>query len=143
LLVRVPVGAQIFDAETGKQLRALRHQHCVTPHLCVANHAVFRPDGSMIATTGWDATIGIFDAHTGHRLRVLRGHKPGGFGTVVVEWSRDGRHLLSTGHDGTRIWIHAPAANSSGFRPEAGLVGQARGALTTRVLTESGVGSKV
>jgi len=95
---------RIFDAETGKQLLALRHQHCVPHGLCVVNRAVFSPDGSRIATTGWDATIGIFDARGGRRLRVLRGHEPGGLGTYGVQWSRDGRRLLSTGHDGTRIW---------------------------------------
>src|SRR5262249_24277278 len=95
---------RIFDAETGKQLLVLPHQHCVTHGLCVVIRASFSPDGSMIATTGRDATIGVFDAHTGRRLLVLRGHKHGGLGTVVAEWSSDGRRLLSTAHDRTRIW---------------------------------------
>jgi WD40 repeat protein len=106
---------RIFDAESGKQLLALRHQHCVpVPHgPCVVNHAVFSPDGSMIATTGWDATIEILAAHTGRRLRVLRGYELGGLGTVSAEWSSDGKRLLSTGHDGTASGIRAPAAGYS------------------------------
>jgi hypothetical protein len=42
---------RIFDANTGKQLLALRHRHCVPYGLCVVNRAVFSPDGSKIATT--------------------------------------------------------------------------------------------
>src|SRR5262249_24802579 len=95
---------RIFDAESGKQLLALRHQHCVPRGLCVGNQAVYSPDGSKIATTGWDATIRILDANSGRQLRVLRGHEHLGFGTFVVEWSRDGSRLLSTAHDGARIW---------------------------------------
>ena len=60
---------------------------------CRVNRAVFSPDGSMIATTGKDATVRIFDASTGRQLRVLRGHSPGGFGTYPVAWSPDGARL--------------------------------------------------
>jgi WD40 repeat protein len=94
---------RIFDTNTGKQLLALRHRHCV-PHVCVVQRAVFSRDGSKIATTGWDATVRIFDSDSGRQLRVLRAHKPSGLGTYVVEWSRDGKRLLSTDQDGTRIW---------------------------------------
>jgi WD40 repeat protein/DNA-binding SARP family transcriptional activator len=135
---------RIFDAETGKQVLALRHQHCVPHGQCVVNRAVFSPDGSMIATTGWDATIGIFDAHTGRRLHVLRGHKHGGFGTVVAEWSSDGRRLLSTGHDGTRIWDPRTGRQLL-WLPPGGGPGRS-GAWSPddkAVLTESGLGPRV
>jgi WD40 repeat protein len=95
---------RIFDADTGKQLLALRHQHCVPHGLCVVNRAVFSPDGSKIATTGWDSTVRILDANSGRQVRLLRGHRPGGIGTYVVEWTRDGKRLLSTSYDGMRIW---------------------------------------
>jgi WD40 repeat protein len=111
---------RIFDAETGKQLLALQHQHCVPHGLCVANNAVFSPDGSRIATTGWDATIRIFDADSGRQLRVLRGHEPGSLGTYVVEWTRDGRRLLSTAHDGMRIWDVRTGRQQLAFPPGGG-----------------------
>jgi len=135
---------RIFDAETGKQLLSLRRQHCVPHGLCVVNRAVFSPDGSTIATTGWDATIAIFDAHSGRRLRVLRGHQPGGLGTYVAEWSRDGRRLLSTGHDGTRIWDVRTGRQLRAFPPGGG-PGES-GAWSPddkEVLTESGQGPHV
>ena len=136
---------RIFDAETGKQQRAVLHQHCAPHHgLCVVNRAVFSPDGSMIATTGWDATIGILDAHTLRRLRVLRGHEPGGFGTFAVEWRGDGRRLLSTGHDGTRIWD--PRTGHQLRKLRAGGGPGTSGAWSPDdkdVLTESGLGSPV
>jgi WD40 repeat protein len=135
---------RIFDAHTGKQLLALRHQHCVPHGLCVVNQAVFSPDGSKIATTGWDATIGIFDARSGRRLRVLRGHQPGFLGSYVAEWTRDGTRLLSTGHDGMRIWDVSNGRRLLSL-PEGGGPGES-GAWSPdekEVLTESGLGSPV
>jgi WD40 repeat protein len=135
---------RIFDAETGKQLLALPHQHCVPHGPCVVNHAVFSPDGSMIATTGWDATIGILDSHTGRRLRLLRGHEPGGLGTVSARWSSDGKRLLSTAHDGTRIW-DPRTGRQLHWLPPGGGPGRT-GAWSPddkAVLTESGLGPLV
>ncbi len=135
---------RIFDSETAKQLLALRHQHCVPHGLCVVNRAVFSPDGSRLATTGWDATIRIFDARDGRQLRVLRGHEPGGLGTYVVEWSRDGTRLLSTGHDGMRIWDLRTGRQLRAL-PEGGGPGES-GAWSPddkEVLTESGLGAPV
>jgi WD40 repeat protein/DNA-binding SARP family transcriptional activator len=136
---------RIFDTDTGKQLLALRHRHCVPHGLCVVNRAVFSPDGSRLATTGWDATVGIFDAHSGRRLRVLRGHQPGFLGSYVVEWSRDGMRLLSTGHDGMRIWDVSNGRQLLPLLPEGGGPGES-GAWSPdekEVLTESGLGSPV
>jgi WD40 repeat protein len=136
---------RIFDAETGKQLLSLRHQHCVPHGLCVVNRAVFSPDGSKIATTGWDATVDILDAKTGRQLRVLRGHEPGFLGTYVVEWTRDGTGLLSTGHDGMRIWDIRTGRQLLPLLPEGGGPGES-GAWSPddkQVLTETGLGPRV
>jgi WD40 repeat protein/DNA-binding SARP family transcriptional activator len=135
---------RIFATDTGKQLLALRHRHCVPHGLCVVQRAVFSPDGSKIATTGWDATVRIFDADSGRQLRVLRGHKPGGLGTYVAEWTRDGTRLLSTGHDGTRIWdvrtgrqlLALPTAGDPG-------ISGAWSPDDKQVLTETGLGARV
>jgi WD40 repeat protein/DNA-binding SARP family transcriptional activator len=135
---------RIFDSEDGKQLLALRHQHCVPHGLCVVNRAVFSPDGSKLATTGWDATIRILDARSGRQLRVLRGHEPGGLGSYVVEWSRDGSRLISTGHDGMRIWDLRTGRQLRAL-PEGGGPGES-GAWSPddkEVLTESGLGAPV
>jgi WD40 repeat protein len=108
------------------------------------NRAIFSPDSSMIATTGYDATIGIFDAHMRGRPHVLRGHKRGGFGTVAVEWSGDGTRLLSTGHDGTRIWDPRTGRQLHFLKPGGGPGTSGAWSPDDKdVLTESGLGPKV
>jgi WD40 repeat protein/serine/threonine protein kinase/DNA-binding SARP family transcriptional activator len=137
--------ARIFDVHSGKQLLTLRHLHCVPHGQCVVNRAVFSPDGSKIATTGWDATVSVFGARTGRRLRVLRGHEPGGFGTFVVEWSRDGTRLLSTAHDGMRLWDVRTGRQLLPLLPEGGGPGLsgARSPDDRELLTESALGARV
>ncbi|MFQ6006386.1 MAG: toll/interleukin-1 receptor domain-containing protein, partial [Woeseia sp.] len=60
--------AQLWDAETGKQLKTLRgHNHTV---LSVA----FSPSGTTVITGSKDATARIWNVRTGTELAVLRGH---------------------------------------------------------------------
>jgi WD40 repeat protein len=62
----------------------------------------FLPDGSGIGTTGYDGTIRIWDAVTGHQRILLAGHT----GTVMdATVSPDGQTLASAGVDGTvKTW---------------------------------------
>src|SRR3954471_6394482 len=135
---------RVFDADTGRQLLALRHRHCSPHGPCVVNRAVFSPDGSRLATTGWDAKVRILDARSGRQVRVLRGFKPGGLGTYVAEWSRDGRRVLSTSQGGMRIW-DARSGRQLLTLPPGGGPGES-GAWSPdekEVLTETGVGPRV
>jgi WD40 repeat protein len=96
--------ARVYDAQSGKELLVVRGRHCGGEGGCAVNRAVFSPDGTRIVTTGSDATVRIMAADTGRELRVLRGGGPVGSGTYSVEWSRDGKRLLSFGKGGGRIW---------------------------------------
>jgi WD40 repeat protein len=63
--------------------------------------AVFSPDGTRVATASRDCTTGIFSAD-GRMQQRLRGHRAD---VISVEWSSDGRELISSGDDGTvRRW---------------------------------------
>jgi WD40 repeat protein len=86
---------KVWDAETGKQLLALRHPGGVSSVAC-------SPNGKRLASAGGDATIRIWDAVTGEELHRLMGH---GFVVAGVTFSPDGKSLASAGVDRTvRVW---------------------------------------
>jgi len=63
--------------------------------------AAFDPVGDRVATASRDACVRIFRG-TGGLLHTLQGH---GADVISVEWSPDGRHVLSSSDDGTvRRW---------------------------------------
>src|SRR5262249_29666967 len=61
------------------------------------------PDGAVVATSGYDGMVRLWDTSTGRLLRVLVGHDSY---TIGMAWSADGRYLATTGSfDLTvRIW---------------------------------------
>lgn len=56
----------------------------------------FSPDGYLLATTGWDRTIRIWDVATGKNLRTFRNYRRS---TLQTVFSPDGSKLASTSLD--------------------------------------------
>jgi WD40 repeat protein/tRNA A-37 threonylcarbamoyl transferase component Bud32 len=87
--------AQIWDAATGQEIRALRGQggpvHAVT----------FSPDGHHLATASQDGAVRVWEASTGAQIRALRGHA----GAVRGLAYGPGGRLASAGDDkAVRVW---------------------------------------
>lgn len=71
-------------------------------HQKQVNHVTFSPDGSLLASSGFDNAIKLWRARDGQFLRTLRGH----VGPVyMVSWSADSRLLVSASKDTTcKVW---------------------------------------
>ena len=67
-------------------------------HSAALSSATFSPDGTLIATSSADRTIRVWNAASGRPLAVLRWH---GDAVNRVQFSADGRWLLSASDDGT------------------------------------------
>jgi tetratricopeptide (TPR) repeat protein len=65
------------------------------------NNAVFSPDGRLVAASGPDSSVLLFDASTGKQLHQLKDHK--GRVTKVV-FSEDSKRLLASCYDELSVW---------------------------------------
>ncbi|RIK80547.1 MAG: hypothetical protein DCC68_10850 [Planctomycetota bacterium] len=63
-----------------------------------AHSVVWRPDGTQLATTHYNGTIGIWSAENGRFVRALRG-----FGNGVIDWSADGKYIAGPGNNQTVV----------------------------------------
>jgi WD40 repeat protein/DNA-binding SARP family transcriptional activator len=101
----------ILDAHTGRLERTW-----------VAQDPVFgldwSEDGTRIATGSPDGTAIVWDAQTGEKQLVLRGHAGG---VALVSFSPDGTRLLTGGADGTaRVWDITPDGTAEAFGSAGG-----------------------
>jgi WD40 repeat protein len=72
-------------------------------HRWAATNMALSPDGTLVATSGYDGMVRLWDTQTGELKRVLVGHDSYSYG---LTWSADGRYLASAGSfDYTvRVW---------------------------------------
>ncbi len=90
--------ARVFEANTGKELFALKHQGQYI------HAAAFSPNGKHIATGSNDPLgfVRIWDAQTGKPMKSFFGHQDA---VLSVRFSQDGQRLVSTSYDNTaRLW---------------------------------------
>jgi WD40 repeat protein len=101
--------ARVWDVLTGKELLSIVAHAAkgatpagVSEDPGGVEGVAFSPDGQRLATTGWDNTAKVWDAHTGQLQLTLRGHTRM---VIAVAFSPDGQRLATASWDGTaKVW---------------------------------------
>jgi WD40 repeat protein len=102
----------IFDVAAGNEQRAFLTG-------TAADDIAYHPGGKLIAVAGEDTTVKLFEATNGLTVHTFRGHDRG---ASYVEFSLDGRRLVSAGLDRTvKLW-EVPGAIRRGHWPAERLV---------------------
>ena len=102
--------ARIWDAASGRELRAFRHVRRV-------HHVSFRPDGAWLATAGAagmsNAEVSVWDVKTGDKLFSLPhpSQRPD-----LAEFSPDGATLLTSGAGTASLWDLVTRRRLDAFR---------------------------
>jgi WD40 repeat protein len=91
--------AQVYEATTGRLVKALKHPR-------ETQHGCFSPDGKVVATCSTGGLVHVWDLATGKELdEPLRC----GNGVHTLAFSADSQLLLAASHDGTaRVWRLTP-----------------------------------
>jgi WD40 repeat protein len=116
--------AKVWDANTGEELLTLSaHRESV---LSVA----FSPDGTELATAGFDGTAKIWDAATGANLLTITGHHESTVFSAV--FSPDGSRLATSARTTARVWDLATGAELFTLSGYTGFVTGVASAQTVR-----------
>jgi WD40 repeat protein len=98
----------LWDAKSGQELRSFRgHEARVTA-------LAFSPDGTRLASGGFDRTVKVWDSANGQEFRTFRGHNNW---VEALAFSPDGTRLASGGWDQTvKVWDVAGGRELRTFR---------------------------
>lgn len=111
-LVTSPDGARVASGNVEGVVRIWnladgRLLHEIAGHSEAICDLAFSPDGRRLVSSALDQQARVWDVESGRQLFLLTGHSAGLLGDiseVEVEFSSDGRRILTVGADSVRVW---------------------------------------
>src|SRR5580658_1688262 len=93
--------AKLPDRPPEWTMPVVKWLRAVPAHMTAVKDVAFTPDGTRLMSAGFDDTVKMWDARTGHALGALPGHT----GRVAgVRVTRDGKFAVTGGDHTVRIW---------------------------------------
>lgn len=91
---------EIWDVATGQMMAY--SEETSTPAQAI-QAIKWQPNGSLIASGGWDNTVRIWDGETGELIRAVAIASTGGSAIYDLDWSSDGKYVVVSGGIPTSI----------------------------------------
>jgi WD40 repeat protein len=139
LVIQAGNTIKITDPETGSERRTIKVENDEKGYFV---SIALSPDGKLLASSGSDNAIRVWEVDTGRELQVFKGHE--NHSILPLVFSRDGKKVISGSPDSTiRVWALSTGVNTERVSLHAAGIGGIAVSPDSKMIASLGKDGKV